>query len=201
MLPTEEPLMPHLASVCRREDALLVVVDIQERLAAVMDRRDEVVSSVVRLIRAAALLGVPIVVTRQYPKGLGDTDPKVAEALSAVEAAGHRVVRADKVAFDCFSDPGFAALVEASGRTQLVLAGMETHICIAQTALHAVRDGIEVQVAADACCSREADAHLVAIGRMRAAGAIVTVTESILYELVGAAGTDEFRNLLRIVKE
>jgi nicotinamidase-related amidase len=200
-LPLEEGPMPDLASVCRREDALLVVVDIQERLAAVMDRRDEVVASVTRLIRASALVGVPIVVTRQYPKGLGDTDPKVAEALSAVEAAGHRVFQADKVAFDCFSDSGFAGIVAASGRTQVVLAGMETHICIAQTALHAVRDGIEVQVPADACCSRGADAHRVAMGRMRSAGAVITVTESILYELVGEAGTDEFRELLRIVKD
>ena len=193
--------MPDITSVCRREDAILVVVDIQERLAAVMDRRDEVVASVVRLIKSAALVGVPIVVTRQYPKGLGDTDPRVAEALSAVEAAGHGVFRADKVAFDCFSDPGFAEIVRASGRSQVVLAGMETHICIAQTALHAARDGIEVQVPADACCSRGAEAHRVAIGRMRAAGVVVTVTESVLYELVGVAGTDEFRNLLRIVKE
>ncbi len=193
--------MPDPASVCRREDALLVVVDIQERLAAVMDRRDEVVASVIRLIRVAALVGVPIVVTRQYPDGLGDTDPKVAEALSAVEAAGHSVFRADKVAFDCFADPGFTGIIRASGRSQIVLAGMETHICIAQTALHAVRDGLEVQVSSDACCSRHADAHHTAVDRMRAAGAVVTVTESILYELVGTAGTDEFRNLLRIVKE
>ncbi len=193
--------MSRLASICRREDALLAVVDIQERLAAVMDRRDEVVASVVRLIRAAALVDVPIVVTRQYPKGLGDTDPAVAKALADVEATGHPVFRADKVAFDCLSDPGFAGIVRASGRSQVIVAGMETHICIAQTALHAVRDGLEVQVPADACCSRSADAHRVSIGRMRSAGAIVTVTESILYELVGEAGTDEFRDLLRIVKE
>lgn len=193
--------MPDLASVARREDALLVVVDVQDRLAAVMDRREAVVRSVVRLVKTAALVGVPIVVTRQYPEGLGDTDPAIAQAVAAVEADGHSVFHADKVAFDCFGDSAFAGIVSASGRSQLILVGMETHICITQTALHALRSGLEVQVAAEACCSRKADAHSLALDRMRAAGAGVSSVESVMYELVGAAGTDEFRNLLRIVKE
>jgi nicotinamidase-related amidase len=197
----KEPRMSYLASVSRREDALLVVIDIQQRLAAAMERRDAVAASVVRLVKTAALVGVPIVVTRQYPEGLGDTDPTVAHAIAAAEAAGHAVLHADKVAFDCFSDAAFADVVSASGRSQLVLAGMETHICIAQTALHALRLGLEVQIAADACCSRDAEAHAQALDRMRAAGAVVSSAESVMYELVGAAGTDEFRSLLRIVKE
>lgn len=193
--------MPDLAAVARREDALLVVVDVQQRLAAAMERRDAVSATTVRLIRTAALVDVPIVVTRQYPEGLGDTDPTVARALDEAEAQAHPLFRADKVAFDCFSDEGFEKLVSASGRTQIVLAGMETHICIAQTALHALRSGLEVQVAADACCSRDAQAHATALDRMRSAGAVVSWSESVMYELVGAAGTDEFRSLLRIVKE
>jgi nicotinamidase-related amidase len=193
--------MPDLAAVARREDALLVVVDVQQRLAAAMERRDAVAASVVRLVKTAALVGVPIVVTRQYPEGLGDTDPTVARAIAAVEEEGHSVLHADKLAFDCFSDAEFTGILAASGRTQIVLAGMETHICIAQTALHALRDGLEVQIAAEACCSRDAEAHALALDRMRAAGAVVSSVESVMYELVGAAGTDEFRSLLRIVKE
>lgn len=193
--------MSDLAAVARREDALLVVVDIQQRLAAAMERRDAVAATTVRLIKTAALVGVPIVVTRQYPEGLGDTDPTVAHVLDEVEQAGHTLYRADKVAFDCFADPGFAEIVSASGRKQLVLAGMETHICIAQTALHGLRSGLEIQIAADACCSRDADAYAAALDRMRAAGAVVSWSESVMYELVGAAGSDEFRSLLRIVKE
>lgn len=193
--------MSEYASVARREDALLVVVDIQQRLAAAMDRRDAVAAAAVRLIKTAALVGVPIVVTRQYPEGLGDTDPTVARALEAVEAEGHAVMHADKLAFDCFADTGFGQILAASGRSQLLLAGMETHICIAQTALHALRSGLEVQVASDACCSRDLETHSLALDRMRAAGAVVSSTESVMYELVGAAGTDEFRSLLRIVKE
>jgi nicotinamidase-related amidase len=192
--------MSDLASVARREDALLVVVDIQDRLAAAMERRETVVASVVRLVKTAALVGVPIVVTRQYPEGLGGTDLAVAEAVAAVEADGHTVSRADKLAFDCFADPSFVGVVSDSGRNQLILAGMETHICIAQTALHALRSGFEVQVAADACCSRAAEAHALALDRLRSAGTVVSTVESVMYELVGAAGTDEFRSLLRIVK-
>ena len=192
--------MSDLAAVCRRPDAVLVIVDIQQRLAATMERRDEVVAGAVRLVRTAQLVGVPIVVTRQYPEGLGETDPVLAEAIRQVEASGHPVHHADKVAFDCFSDQGFAEIISASGRSQLVLAGMEAHICIAQTALHALRSGLEVQVVADACCSRESAASDVAFDRMRAAGAVVTGTQAVMYELVGEAGTDEFRALLQIVK-
>jgi len=193
--------MSDLAAVSCREDAVLIVVDVQQRLAAVMDRRDAVTAAVVRLVKTAALVGVPIVVTRQYPDGLGDTDPTIVQALTSVEAAGHEVLHADKFAFDCFADSAFSELVSATGRSQLIIAGMETHICIAQTAMHGLRLGMEVQVAADACCSRDADAHSLALDRMRAAGAVVSHTESVMYELVGAAGTDEFRSLLRIVKE
>jgi nicotinamidase-related amidase len=193
--------MSEFASVARREDAILIVVDVQQRLAAAMERRDSVAASVVRLVKTAALVGVPIVVTRQYPEGLGDTDPTVARAIEAVEGDGHTVSHADKLAFDCFADTDFGQILAASGRSQLLLAGMETHICIAQTALHALRSGLEIQVAADACCSRDAEAHAVALDRLRAAGAAVSSAESIMYELVGAAGTDEFRSLLRIVKE
>ena len=192
--------MSSFAAVSRRQDALLVVVDVQDRLAAVMSRREPVVASAIRLVKTAALVGVPIVVTRQYPQGLGDTDPAINEAVEIVEQSGHAVSRADKVAFDCFADPAFQAIVSASGRSQIILAGMETHICIAQTALHALRSDLEVMVVADACCSRDAAVHDLALDRLLAAGAVVSTTESVMYELVGAAGTDEFKSLLRIVK-
>ena len=192
--------MSDLTAVCRREDALLVVVDVQERLAVTMDRRSEVIAATMRLVKTAQLVGVPVIVTRQYPEGLGQTERGLEEAIASVEESGHPVHRADKLAFDCFADPGFRELVESGGRRQIVLTGMETHICIAQTALDALRSGLEVQIVADACCSRSAAANDVALDRLRGAGAVVTSSESVMYELVGAAGTDEFRGLLRIVK-
>jgi len=187
-------------TIARRDDAVLVIVDEQERLTAVMERRDEVVSAAIRLVRTAALVGMPIVVTWQYPKGLGDTDAMLAEAIEAARSAGASVTEIDKVAFDCFGEPAFAKALERSSRRQMLLAGMETHICVAQTALSALRAGFDVHVADDACCSRDGGNHGSALERMRAAGAVVTTTESAMYELVGEAGTDEFRALLAIVK-
>ena len=187
-------------TVARRDDAILLVVDEQERLASAMDRRDSVTTATVKLVRAARLVGLPIVVTRQYPKGLGDLDGALAEALAAAEADGADVGRVDKVAFDCFREPQFAYAVTASSREQLLIVGMETHICIAQTALSAARGGFDVHVVADACCSRENAHHVLALERLRAAGIAVTTCESVMYELVAEAGTEEFRALLDIVK-
>jgi nicotinamidase-related amidase len=192
--------MCNTASVVSKQAAVLVVVDIQERLAAVMERRSGVVDSTMKLVRVAALTGMPIVATRQSPAGLGDLDQAVAGALAEAEAVGTRLTRVDKVAFDCFADPAFVEAIGQAGGRQLVVVGMETHICIAQTALAALRRGLDVHVVADACCSRNAAAHEVALARLRAAGAAVTTWESAAYEVVGAAGTDEFRELLGIVK-
>ena len=187
-------------TVARRDDAILVVVDEQERLASVMDRRESVATATSKLVRAAYLVGLPIVVTRQYPNGLGDLEEALAEGLAAAEADGADISRVDKVAFDCFREPQFAYAVTATSREQLLIAGMETHICVAQTALSAVRAGFDVHVAADACCSRDAAYHALALERLRAAGVSITTCESVMYELVGEAGTEEFRTLLGIVK-
>ena len=188
-------------TIARRDDAVLVVVDEQERLAVAMERRESVLANTLRLVRTAALVGVPVVVTRQYPKGLGDIESRLADELATAQGVGAQVTFVDKVAFDCFGESAFAEMVQRSDRRQLLLAGMETHICVAQTALSALREGFDVHVVADACCSREAGSHELALARVRGAGAVVTVAESVMYELVGEAGTDEFRSLLAIVKE
>jgi len=192
--------MPACSTACR-DEAVLVVVDEQERLASAMRHREPVVAATLRLVRVAQLVGLPIVVTRQYPKGLGDLEPALLGAIQTAEAAGSRVSRVDKLAFDCFGEPVFAETIAATQRKQLIIAGMETHICITQTALSAVRAGLDVHVAADACCSRDDVHHALALDRIRAAGVVVTTCESVMYELVGLAGTDEFRALLGIVKE
>lgn len=188
------------ADVARREDAVLVVIDVQERLAAAMPRRDEVVAATVLLIGVAALVGIPVVVTRQYPAGLGDVSPEIAAALADAEGSGCAVRGVDKMAFDCLAEAEFAEALAETGRSQLLITGMETHICVTQTALHAVRFGMSTHVVADACCSRSDDAHAGSLERVRNAGAVVSLAESVAYELVGAAGTDEFRGLLGMVK-
>ncbi len=191
--------MSNAATTACAQSAVLVVVDIQARLAAAMSRREAVLVSANKLIRTAALVGVPVIVTRQYPAGLGDVEPLVREAVES--AGGATDVRwADKMAFDCFREPAFTEALDATGRTQLVIAGMETHICVVQTALAGLGAGLDVHVVGDGCCSRVDASHDSALARLRAAGATVTTTESVLYELVGEAGTDVFRALLRIVK-
>lgn len=192
--------MPNTASVVCRDTAVLVVIDEQERLAAAMERREAVLAATARMIRVAALTGVPIVVTRQYPRGLGDNEPALEHVLAEVAAGGASVSRVDKVSFDCFSEPAFADAVGALGRRQIALAGMETHICVAQTALTALRADYDVHVACDATCSRDAMLHDAALARLAAAGGTVTSSESFAYELVQCAGTDEFKALLGIIK-
>jgi len=188
-------------TLARADDVVVVIIDIQERLAAVMNQRDKVVARSIKLARAAALLGAPIIATRQYPKGLGPVVPEVDEALTELARQGARVAEVDKTAFCCAAEPAFQSALRATGRTQVVLCGMETHICVAQTALALAAEGHQVHVVADACCSRETEAHDVALDRLRSAGVVVTLTESVMYEAVGEAGTDRFRSLLDIVKD
>ncbi|MBW6468004.1 MAG: hydrolase [Coriobacteriia bacterium] len=184
-----------------REAFVLVIIDIQERLAGVMERKDDVVRVAKRLARTATMLDAPIIVTRQYPKGLGPTVPELDEVLVELGEAGARIAGVDKTAFCCAAETGFMEALEATGRSQVVLAGMETHICVAQTALVLAAEGRDVHVVADGCCSRLATHHDVALDRLRHAGVSVTTGESVMYEAVGRAGTDEFRRLLAIVKE
>lgn len=184
-----------------RDDLVLLVVDMQDRLAAVMERREEVVATTVRLIRAAVIVGAPVVVTRQYPKGLGETAPEVAAALREAVEGGVPVTVIDKTSFCACGEPGFTAALEAAGRRQVAIAGMETHICVTQTALSLVAAGYRVQVVEDACCSRRSGDHGTALRRLAAAAVTVTCAESVMYEAVGRAGTEEFGRLLALVKE
>ena len=188
------------ASKADRRACALVVVDIQQRLAAAMHRRDQVVDRAVLLIRTAEILGVPVVATRQHPKGLGEFESPVAEALERARGAGVPVTVVDKLAFDCFAEECFCDAVVATGMRQLVVVGMESHICVAQTALSGLREGYDVHVAADGCCSRLAEHHDLALARLSGAGAVLTTSESVAYELVERAGTDEFKRLLVAVK-
>jgi nicotinamidase-related amidase len=189
--------MPAHPDLIDRDDLVLVVIDLQDKLAAAMHRRDAVTAAAARIVRAAAVVGAPIVVTRQYPAGLGQTVAGVEEALSeAAEAVPVSVI--DKTAFCACDEPAFLTLLEASGRRQVAIAGMETHICVVQTALALTAHGFRVHVVHDACCSRRGCDHDTALSRLRACRVTVTSAESVMYEAVGRA--DEFRRLLSIVK-
>ena len=190
-----------LLSRVERDSFALVIIDIQERLADVMPDKERVVAATGRLARVAAMLSAPVILTRQYPRGLGSTVPELEALLLELAEDGANVQGVDKMAFCCAKEPDFSEALCATGRRQVVLVGMETHICVTQTALALAEEGYVVHVAADGCCSRDVAMHELALDRIRTAGVIVTSSESVMYEAVGRAGTSEFKNLLSIVKE
>ncbi len=192
--------MPFHTGLVHRASLVLVVVDVQEKLAAAMHHRDAVVASIVRMVRFAELVGAPIVVTRQYPEGLGDTVPELAAALAEAAKTVHVSV-IDKLSFCACDEPAFLEALYDTARSQAIIVGMETHICVTQTAITLAKKTYPVQVPADACCSRRDADHMTALDRMRDAGVVVTTSESVMYEAVSRAGTDEFKRLLAIVKE
>lgn len=171
-----------------RDASVLVVVDVQERLAPVIHGREGLLARVELLVAAAGLLGVPVLVSEQYPQGLGRTVEAVRRALPA------GTIPVEKTEFSCAPVPEFAARLAALGRTQVVLAGMETHVCVAQTALDLrSRDGGSVWVAADATGSRRPEDARIALERLRAAGVGITTAEAVVFEWLRRAGTPEFK--------
>ena len=176
-----------------RESAVLLVIDIQERLAVAMAEREKVVANAGHLIAAAKLLGVPVVHTEQYPKGLGPTVPELRAALEPAAPV-------EKLTFDCCGEPTFAPALAATGRSTVVVCGMETHICVLQTVLGLLAQGRVVHVAADAVCSRDAENWRTALEFMRDAGAVVTCTETVMFQLLVRAGTPEFKAIQTRIK-
>jgi nicotinamidase-related amidase len=195
-----EAHVPAHLDLIDRDDLVLLVVDVQDRLAAAMRSRPATVAATARLVRAAAIIGVPVVVTRQYPKGLGGTVPEVEAALDDARRTVSVVV-VDKTAFCACDEQDFMAALEATGRRQVAIAGMETHICVTQTALALEAAGYRVQVVEDACCSRRPRDHKTALSRVQSQGVTVTCSESVIYEAAARAGTEEFKRLLAVVKE
>ena len=181
-----------------RDRAGLLVVDVQERLAAAMP--EDVLAQLVRntsiLIDAARRLGLPIVVTQQYPKGLGPTLRALDDALSGAP----QLHRFDKVEFAAGSCGEFLALAPALRRDQWLVAGMEAHICVYQTARGLVERGNQVHVVADAVCSRTKANWKIALGLAERAGAIVTSTETAIFDLLGRAGSEDFKALSKAIK-
>jgi nicotinamidase-related amidase len=198
-----------------RDRAALLVVDIQERLAAAMppDVLAQVVRNTVVLIETANRFGMPIAVSQQYPKGLGQTVPAIEDALRAVEAprvdggGGHKVHRFDKTVFAATACDEFGVLVRSPERDQIIVAGMEAHVCVYQTARGLVERGLQAHVVADAVCSRTKANWKIGrklVERLDNAtgvgGAVLTSTEVVVFDLLQRAGTDDFKALSRLIK-
>lgn len=177
------------------EQCVLLVVDIQEKLLPPIFRKEQLVRNAQLLIRLAGILNVPVLTTTQYAKGLGAIVPEIASLLPGVTMH-------DKLQFSCFGSEGFCSSLKRlpGNRTTLLLCGMETHICVMQTALSALREGYLVHVASDAVSSRTEWNWQVGLDRMRAAGAVISSTEMMMYELMRSSGSDAFKQLLPYLK-
>lgn len=175
--------------------AVLIVIDVQERLCAAMDQG--VLAQLVRntgiLLESARELALPVIFTEQYVKGLGPTLAELKE--KAPDAACH-----EKMSFSCCGNAPFIEQLRKSGRTQVIVTGMETHVCVLQTVLDLLGDGFDVHVVKDAVMSRSGDNRQTAIEAMTLAGAVPTCTESVVFQLLKVAGTDSFRKLSKLVK-
>lgn len=177
-------------SLLEPERTAIVIVDLQERLLPAIEGRERVERNSVLLLRLADALSLPVLLTTQYEKGLGPTVP-------AVLASAPEVVPIDKVSFGCFlSEPFLARLGGMPGRRQLVVAGIESHICVAQTVLGALDRGFEVHVASDAVGSRTEENRVIGLRRMEKAGAVLSSVEMAVYELLGRSDTAAFKKLL-----
>jgi nicotinamidase-related amidase len=177
------------------ERAALVVVDIQEKLLPPIHEKERLVRNSQLLLRLAGILQIPVVATTQYAKGLGKTVPEIAALLPPPEPI-------DKLQFGCFGSEQFCSTLKAlpGRRNTVLLCGMETHICVMQTALGALAQGYLVHVASDAVGSRSEWNWKVGLERMRTAGALISSTEMIIYELLGGSGTAEFKQMLQYLK-
>jgi nicotinamidase-related amidase len=177
------------------EQCALVVIDVQERLLAPIFQKEHLLRNVQLLIRAAQILKIPALVSTQYAKGLGPTAPEVSSLLSGTDAI-------DKTPFSCFGSDAFCTMLKRlpGQRTTLLLCGMESHICVTQTALGALREGYLVHVASDAVSSRTEWNWKIGLERMRAAGAVISSTEMMIYELMRASSSAAFKELLPYLK-
>jgi nicotinamidase-related amidase len=176
-----------------REHSQLLVIDVQERLAPAIQDQQRAIQNTLVLMQAGARLDVPLTVSEQYPKGLGRSVPAILERASA-----NSIV--EKVHFSCAAAPEVRARIAAQGCKQIVIAGMETHVCVLQTALGLRAAGKDVFVVQDAVSSRTLENKLAGLERMRAAGVHIVTTEMVLFEWLYRAGTPEFKELSALIK-
>lgn len=170
-----------------------LVVDIQERLFPHMYEGEKLLSRVLVLLRGLKALDIPILVTEQYPHGLGSTIEPLSKVLEPVKAI-------EKMSFSCCGEPEFLAHLNKEGKKWVILCGIEAHVCVLQTVIDLLELGIIPVVVSDCVSSRKPDDFKVAIERMRSEGAVITTSESILFELAVVAGTPQFKLISRLVK-
>jgi nicotinamidase-related amidase len=188
LAPKSHPNLLHV------EQTILVVVDMQEPFLRHIYEPERVVQNVCTLMQGANTLRVPVIATTQYAEKMGDLLPQIKKLVPS------QLPPFDKMRFSCYGDPAFASEINRSGRKQILLCGVESHICVSQTAHELLAAGFQVHVAADAISSRSDTNWRLGIEKMRQAGVLLTSVEGALYELMEVAGTPEFKELLKLIK-
>jgi len=182
-----------MSSLCQEDQPVLVVVDMQDKFRGVIDRFDEVLANCVKLIRAFQVLGRPVILTEQYPQGLGETVPeilKVASNLSIIE----------KTSFSCLGSAEFCEALKSTKAKTVVLAGIEAHVCVNQTAHHLLDNDYDVHVVRDAISSRKASNTDVAFTKMITSGAAASSAEMAIFEMVGGKRHEKFKEISGVFK-
>jgi nicotinamidase-related amidase len=192
----EEPMSEHLERFqLDRAQAILVVVDVQQKLIPAMPAKiyRQTLQGIDFLVKSARLLEVPVVTTEQYPRGLGGTVPELAEACRDGAVA--------KMTFGCCGEPSFLARLKELGRSQVIVTGMEAHVCVWQTVLGLLGAGYHVHLVRDAIVARGKIDYLNALESARQAGAVVTTAETAVFQLLHSAEAPEFKAVSALVKE
>jgi len=180
-----------MSPLCRQKDSLLLCIDIQDRLLQTMAEpaRGRMIENTVRLLKTAQLLSIPVIYTEQYPQGLGAT---TGEIKDSIPDGSHRF---EKTCFSCCATDSFQETVRDTHKRQIIITGMETHVCVMQTALELQEDGFEIFVADDAVCSQKMAHWKSALNRMRQTGITAAPTESLLFEWLRDSSHEHFKTV------
>lgn len=176
------------------ENAMILVIDVQEKLVAAQKKAEKISNNTSKLVEAAAMLGLPVIVTEQYPQGLGHTISQAKEKFS------DDVKVFEKTSFDCFNEEGFEDLIVSTGRKQILVCGLECHICVYQTVRSLLAKGYEVHLIQDAIGSRSTSDYKRGLARMASEGAIGNSLEMALFDFLGGAKHPNFRAIQGIIK-
>lgn len=173
-----------------RKDMTLVVIDPQEKLMPHMHKKDDLISNLKKLVISSNIMKIPIILTEQYPKGLGETIKELKDELKDFD-------HIEKISFDCFEDDQFIKKIRSK---TIAVCGIEAHVCVLQTVLSALSKGFDVHVVADAISSRKEDDYNIALRRMEKEGARLATAEMLIFQLLKRAGTEEFKKIQKIIK-
>jgi nicotinamidase-related amidase len=197
LLPTKSKILSlsfiMTISALEKENTGLLIIDVQEKLMQVMGQRQRITDNITKLVLLSKLFDFPVILTEQYPKWLGPTTPEVAESLPAYQPIS-------KLHFNCCDVDAFNHRLDSEGLSNVIITGVESHICVFQTCASILDKGYRVHVPQDAVDSRTDENWRVGLDLMKQAGAVITSTETIIYQILKKAGTNEFKQMLKIIR-